>query len=110
MPSKIELKESPVERHIGEGYSYEFTLTNNVPSGTYADEANTIHLRQSDGTFGSDLAGSLLTGSPSISSGVFTSSKFVASAATAGKRYKMVFSFTIDGDAWYAVLYIDMVN
>ena len=110
MPNLLQVKQSPVTRHVGEEYSYNFTLTDKVPSGTYANAVNTIHLEQSNGTFGADLSGSLLSGSASISAGVFTSSKFVADAATAGKRYKMILSIDIDGDAWKWFLFIDMVG
>lgn len=110
MANKLYVKQSPISRHVSEEYPYKFTLTDMFPSGTYANPINTIQLENSDGTFGSDLAGTLLDGSITISSGIFTSQSFVAGAATVGKRYKMTFSFDIDGKVWAFILFVDMVD
>ncbi len=105
-----ELKQSPKTRGIDEEYAYKFDTTGKVPSGTQANPANTIFLQASDGTYGSDLAGTLLAGTATISSSIFTTQTFVANAMTANKRYKMEFTIDIDGDAWSWFMYIDTVD
>ncbi len=110
MGSKRQVKESPVERGIDEEYAYTFDLTDKVPSGTQATPINAIYLQGSDGTYGSNLAGSLLTGTATISSNVFTTQTFVADAMTADKRYKLEFGIDIDSSAWSWYLIIDTVD
>lgn len=110
MANKLYVKQSPISRHVSEEYPYKFVLTNMFPSGTYANPTNIIQLENSDGTFGSNLASTLLDGTATISSGILTSQSFVADVATAGKRYKMTFSFDVDSKAWVFILFVDMVD
>ena len=107
---KREVKQSPVTRGIDEEYPYSFDLTGKVPSGTQATPVNAIYLQASDGTYGSDLAGTLLTGTATISSSIFTTQTFVANAMTAGATYKLEFGIDIDGSAWSWFLIIKPVD
>lgn len=108
--SKREVKQSPVIRGIDEEYAYQFDLTGKVPSGTQSNAANAIYLQGSDGTYGSDLSGTLLAGTATISANVFTTQTFVANAMTAGKRYKLEFGIDIDGSAWSWYMFIDATD
>jgi hypothetical protein len=107
---KREVKQSPVKRGIDEEYAYKFDLTGKVWSGTQDSPVNAIYLQNEDGTFGSDLSATLLSGNPTIVDNVFTTSSFVANQMTAGKRYKLEFGIDIGGKAvsWY--LFIDTVD
>ena len=105
-----QVKQSPVTRGIDEEYGYKFDLTGKVPSGTQSNAVNAIYLQASDGSFGSDLAGSLLDGTAAISSSIFTTQTFVQNAMTKYKRYKLEFGIDIDGKAWSWFVYIDTVD
>ena len=107
---KREVKQSPVKRGIDEEYAYKFDLTGKVPSGTQSNAVNAIYLQNSDGTFGSDLSGSLLEGTATISSNIFTTQTFAKNQMTANKRYKLEFGIDIDGSAWSWFLFIDTVD
>jgi len=99
---KRRVLESPIERGITEEYPYKFTLTDKVPTGTYANAFNIIYNH-----LGVDVTSTVMTGSPSVSSTLFTTASFVASTMTAGKRYRLFFGFDIDGKQWDWNLYID---
>lgn len=105
-----QVKQSPVSRGIDEEYAYSFDLTGKVPAGTQSAPVNAIYLQASDGTYGSDLSGSLLTGTATISSSVFTTQTFVANQMTAGATYKLEFGIDIDGSAWSWFLFINPVD
>jgi len=108
---KREVKQSPDTRGIDEEYAYKFDLTGNkVPSGTQANAVNAIYLQADDGSFGSDLSSTLLTGTATISSSIFTTQTFVANAMTAKSRYKLEFGIDIDGFAWSWFMFINAVD
>lgn len=102
-----EVKESPVTRGVAETYNYTFTLTNLVPSGTYANAANALYSVDSNGrTYTTAVAGWEGAG-VTVSATTFTTSTFAADVLTHGNRYRLNCSMTIDGDTWDWNLYID---
>ena len=98
---KRTVKESPVERGVKETYPHSFTLTGVLPSGTYANATNALY--DADGA----AVSSWNSGSPSVNSTTFTTSAFVADAMTAGNRYRLYMSMTIDGSVYDWNLWID---
>ena len=104
---KREVKESPTERGVGETYPYKFTLTDRLPSGTYASPTNTLYERDTNGAFLTAVTG-WDSGSPSIVSEIFTTASFVADQLTVGERYRLLCSCTVDGAVWSWNLYINV--
>ena len=101
---KRQVKESPVQRGIKETYPYTFTLTGLFPSGTYANATNALY----DSTGAAVAAWN--DGSPSVDATTFTTSAFNADVMTAGARYRLYMSMTIDTYVWDWELWIDARN
>lgn len=91
--------ESPIERGINEEYAYNFTLTGRLPDGTYSNATNALYEKDGNGEFVTAVTG-WNSGSPSVSTTTFTSSKFVAGVLAADTEYRLNCAIDIDGDAW----------
>lgn len=91
MANERKLVGSPFQRGVDETRPYRVNVST-WGAGTYASPAVVV----ADET-GEDVTGDVLTGSASFSSSTLTTPDFAAGGMTAGKIYKMVISWTVDG-------------
>lgn len=104
MANERRLIGSPFQRGVGETRPYRVDVST-WGAGTYASPAVTV----TDET-GEDVTADVLTGSAAFSSSSLTTPDFVAGGMTAGKSYKMVISWAVNGKTVSAFGLIEAQN